>query len=311
MKLRSIKFQKMKTADIALTELADLIELIGAVGPEKFKIMQYRNAAEIIAELQLNTKKMSKEELMQIDNIGNSIFDKIIEFHKTGKIAKAENLKKLIPITILEFTKLRKVGPATAKQIWNEYNVTTLKQLIKLADSGKVSDKLKESIEFYKTSIERISLSLALDITSPIFEALQALPEVFKISYGGSISRKKETIHDADILTLVTDQSKVIEIFTKFADEIESSGGIKSVIWVKKFKIELTIITNPLEWGAALFHITGPKNYNISNRVLAESKGLFLNDKGLWSGNIQVDDGTEIDICEKLEIPWLNPNLRK
>ena len=302
---------KNKTAADALNELANIIELIGDKGPEKFKITQYRNAAENIEQLQIDTSKLSKKELMKIEYIGNSISDKIIEFHKTGKIAKSEKLKKIIPISIIEFTKLRKVGIATAKQIWKEYNITNLKQLIELSNANKLPEKLKESVEFYKSANIRIARNAALSITEPIFKTIHALNEVIKISYGGSIKRNQETIGDADILAQVTDKTRVIKIFTKFADEIDSSGNTKTVIWVNKFKIELTLITNPMEWGAALFHMTGPKNYNISNRTIADAKGMFLNDKGLWKNNIQIDNGTEENICELLEILWVDPKERK
>lgn len=304
-----------KGASDALDELADLIELNGAKGPDKFKVKQYRAAAETLRQYKGDVSKLTKPELMSIKGIGDSISNKVLEFIQTGKISKAEKLRASTPpVTIHQFTKLRKVGPAGAKKIWETYNVATLDDLIKLIDAGKITDKsLIESVQFYKTSSERILLSEALAIIQPIVESLSMFTEVKKIAYTGSLARKKDTVHDADILILtsVTAVPKIVKDFIKFADEVTVQGDTKTTIYVQHFQIDLTVITNEKEFGGALFHACGPKEYNIRNRQKAIEKGWLLNDKGLWEGNKQLDDGTEESICEKLGIKWIPPELRE
>jgi DNA polymerase (family 10) len=301
----------------ALIELSNLMELNGAKGPDLFKIKSYRKAASAIARCKGDISKMGKSDFMQLEGVGPSIADKAIEFITTGKISKIEELKKILPPpTIFQFTKLKKIGPVGAKKLWQEYGVSTIDELMKVADSGKITDvKLLEAITFYKITSERVLVDEALVTTNPIFDSLKMISSVKRISYAGSLLRKKDTVKDADILILA-DYENVVTIqkdFAKFADEIIIQGEAKMSIYSKKLRVDLTIVTNPKEWAGATLHGTGPREYNIKLRAIAKSKSLMLNDKGLWdSSGQQLDSGkSETEICELLGTVWCPPELRE
>jgi len=296
-----------------LIKLADLITLSGAKGPELFKIKSYKNVANLIKTFPNDISKFSKAQLLELPGVGNSIADKILEVISTGKISKSEELqKKLPPVTISEFTKLRKIGPVAAKKIWQTTGATNMKELLCLVDDGKITDEdLLDSIKFYKEASERVLLVEALQITEPIIESLKQF--AIKIEQTGSIRRLKDTVHDADILVLTTIENKSIiqQEFLKFADETIVNGETKTSIYVKHFQVDLTIITNEKEFGAALFHATGPKEYNVKNRIIAKNNNWLLNDKGLWNNEVQLDNGTEENICDILKISFIKPELRE
>jgi len=290
-------------------DLANAIQLKGAKGSDKFKIGRYRKAAHAIKYFSSNISDLSKPELMAIDGIGESISDKILEFVKSGHVAKLESIKKDIPpITINEFTKLKGIGPVGAKKLWLATGAKTMNDLIWLAEHNKLTQDLIEKINFYKVASERVLLSQALQISDPIYKAIE--PYCQNISYAGSILRKKDTVHDVDIIAISDNRPKVKEIFKSFADNVESEGDYKIAIYKNNLKIEIAFI-EPKAWGGALFHFTGPANYNKANRIIAMQKGWLLNDKGLWNGTEQLDNGMEGTICRLLEIPHLIPELRE
>ena len=121
------------------------------------------------------------------------------------------------------------------------------------------------------------------------------------------------TIADVDIIILTDKDTRegVKEAFIRLADEVIIKGEMKTSIFVQKFRIDLTLIIDPIEWGGCLFHSIGPKEFNILNRQIAQSKGWLLNDKGLWNAEVRIDDGTEEGICEKLNVPWAPSVLRE
>ena len=303
----------MANRDIAnaLLRLADAMKLGGAKGPEAFKIRSYQKAAQVLHNYPNDLSKMDAAMLQSIPGIGKSISEKIIEFTTTGKLKKLEDLQKsLPPLGISDFTKLRKVGPVAAKKIWQETGATNLDELIKLSDAGKLNQDLTEAINFYKATSERILLSKALSITEPIFKTLE--PLVKRISYAGSLLRCKDTIADGDIIVLIEkNKEEVVKVFLSFADEVIIKGETKIPIYISRFRIDLTLIVDEMEWGGCLYHGTGPKEFNIRNRQIAQSKGWLLNDKGLWDQNRRVDEGTEQSICSKLGIIWIPPVLRE
>ena len=296
----------------ALLQLADALKLGGAKGPDQFKIRSYQKAAQVLHDYPNDLSKMDAAMLQSIPGIGKSISEKIIEFTTTGKLKKLDDLQKsLPPLGISEFTKLRKVGPVAAKKIWQETGATNIVDLIKLSDAGKLNKDLTDAINFYKATSERILLSKALSITEPIFKLLEALPSVKRIEYVGSISRKKDTIKDADFLVLSREPKEVIRFFTSLADEIIMQGEIKASIYMQGLRVDLTLVVEEIEWGSALMHSVGPASYNIKCRTLAKKKGWQLNDKGLWDQNKRLDDGSEQSICDKLGIIWAPPILRE
>ena len=94
--------------------------------------------------------------------------------------------------------------------------------------------------------------------------------------------------------------------------KVLSSGGSKKMsISVDGFMIELMIVPDK-NWGAAMFHCTGPARYNVRNREIAKGLGMSLSQNGLIdsSTGLCVASKTEEEICEKLGIPWIDPQLR-
>ena len=63
----------------------------------------------------------------------------------------------------------------------------------------------------------------------------------------------------------------------------------------------------PRHIGGFLLYGTGPQNLAIHMRALAKSRGLRLNQSGLWDGQRQLDDGTEEKIFSLLGMGYLTP----
>ena len=134
-----------------------------------------------------------------------------------------------------------------------------------------------------------------------------------KCVIAGSILRRKEWVHDIDIVICSKDESvrkKAAEILDIQPMLYKISGkykGIPTQIW----------FCNEDEWGPTLLEVTGPRNFNQFLRSCAKRKGLFLSSKGLFIRNHNNSPGERIDnnteghiIYTILGKAWIPPELR-
>lgn len=122
----------------------------------------------------------------------------------------------------------------------------------------------------------------------------------------GSIRRKKPEIGDVDIICK-GDLSKLnnIKEFKIIRGGKESYTFIYNGQQVNLYKYDDSY------YGAMLFYLTGPQQYQIAYRQLAKKKGYKLSQFGLFDKNNKFIAGkTEEEIYEKLGKQWKSPELR-
>jgi DNA polymerase (family 10) len=124
-----------RVADV-LDRIADLLEF---KDDNPFKIRSYRLAAETIREMsQSVTERASRgaSALQEIEGIGKSISNQIIEIVRTGTSAYFESLKREIPETVLDLLRIRGVGMKTAQLLHRDFGISSLEDLKAFAEGG-------------------------------------------------------------------------------------------------------------------------------------------------------------------------------
>lgn len=153
-----------------------------------------------------------------------------------------------------------------------------------------------------------------------VTEILAPLPEAgIDWGYAGSMRRGSKTVRDVDVIVCLHDESerKVVDKAIRDAgldadvrngqEKVGISVPIKSQ--ARSFTLDLNF-TEPHKRGAHYLYFTGPKAFNIEQRRLAKSKGLTLNQKGLWKGKECLASETEEEIFEALGMEYLSPSER-
>ncbi len=131
----------------------------------------------------------------------------------------------------------------------------------------------------------------------------------------GSIRRKKEYVHDVDIISLVP----LSEIRRQIADqssrfELVYGGDIKMRVRSRVNGLEADI--QYMEdfdkmYATYMIHSTGPYKFNIRMRSIAKSMGYCLNQYGLWDENgNQICTNHEKDVFEILGMEYVKPEDR-
>ena len=101
----------------------------------------------------------------------------------------------------------------------------------------------------------------------------------------------------------------MIQKFLKFKEikKVLASGNTKASVIISNPKIQIDLrVVKDNSYGAALQYFTGPKIFNIQNRVLAKNKGMKLNEYGLFNRETgkKLAGKHEKDIFKKLGLPY-------
>jgi len=315
----------MKNQEIAkiLYDMANRFSMDGVA----FKPYAYKKAADVLVsekeDIESVYQRGGLKELESMPGIGKHIALKIEEYIKTGKIKQYELLKRQIPADIEELTKVEGVGPMTARTLYEKLNVKNIKDLKRAAEEHKIAplfgfgDKkeqaILEGIGFLSKNEGRVSIVVAIIEAKRIIDYLKAMPEVDNISIAGSLRRMKETVGDIDILVSSKNSSKVMDHFIKMpgVQKVWGKGKTKTSVRMDRgYNVDLRVVPKS-SFGSALQYFTGSKEHNIALRRVAITKGLKLNEYGVFKGSKKIAGETEQAVYSALGVDWIPPELRE
>ncbi|MEM3094184.1 MAG: DNA polymerase/3'-5' exonuclease PolX [Nitrososphaera sp.] len=318
-----------KNSDVAkvMRDLGFLTE-VGEDDPNaQFRARAYYRAADTIASLPEDVAVMYSRNgikgLLEIPSIGKAIAAKIEEYIKTGKVHTLEEMKAEIPINIDELYGLEGVGPKTIRALYDKLQVKNLADLEKAAREGRLrtvpgfterkeQDVLKK-IEFFRTGRGRHIIGEVYPLIKQIEKSLLQVAGVKNAVAAGSVRRMKETIGDIDYLVAASDPEPVMDFFTKMPEvqEVFGRGPAKAFVRLTS-GIDADLLVVPEEsWGSALQYFTGSKEHSVELRKIALSKGLRLNEWGVFKGEKRVAGAAEEEVYQALGLQWMPPEMRE
>ncbi|MFB6186714.1 MAG: helix-hairpin-helix domain-containing protein, partial [Halobacteriaceae archaeon] len=316
-----------------LEEYADLLEAQDG----GYKPRTYRQAADNVRDYPTPIEDVvanGKDAVTQIDKVGDSIADKIIEYIQTGSMEALEKERDKLPVNMEELTSVEGVGPKTVGKLYRKLGITTLEELETAADNQKIRElegfgkkteqNILDNIDFAKRAQERHRLGDGRPIANDITSFLSSVSSVEKCDIAGSTRRWRETIGDIDVLVATTDRKQVADHFTNWdrGDEVIEKGEDKASIRIKELRVDLRLI-KPEEYGSALQYFTGSQDHNISLREYAIQQNKKVNEYGVFDiSDVENKDAgqrvgerlaseTEEDVYQSLNLPWIPPELRE
>jgi DNA polymerase (family X) len=319
----------IKNSDVAkvMRDLGFLTEVTEEDPNMQFRARAYHRAADTIASLPENVtdiySKQGVNGLLEIPSIGKAIASKIEEYLKRGKIRHLEELKVKVPVDIDELYGIEGLGPKTIKMFYDKLQIKNLADLEKAAIEGKLrtlpgftekkEQDIFKQIEFFKRGKGRLIIGEVYPLMKQIEKRLQHIAGVKNAAAAGSIRRMKETIGDIDYLVATSDPEQVIDFFVKMPEVQEILGRGHAKAFVKLASgIDADLLVVPEEsWGSALQYFTGNKEHSVQLRKIAISKGLRLNEWGVFKGDKRVAGATEEEVYNTLGLQWIPPEIRE
>ena len=174
----------------------------------------------------------------------------------------------------------------------------------KMAENFNAEDRPEE---------ERMTRPQAEALAAKMINLLQ--PYCDSIDVCGSYRRGREDPGDLDIVVILKPRMSLPQI----VEDLE--GEYTAVNWVGEKKTQMVIdgvkvdvrTTTPRAKGAALLYFTGPAGYNIGIRRSAKSRGMKLNEYGIFDRetNEYLGGATEEEIYEILGKNFRPPTERR
>ena len=317
--------ENARVADL-LDEIGDLLEL---KGENVFRAVTYRAAAREIRDLREPIRTIYEAgHLATIPKVGSSVGEAIAQYLQGGKAKRHEELKAAVPDGLLTLLRVKGVGPATARIIYQHLKITSIDDLEAAAKDGRLralpkiqartEENILKSIASLRQRTGRSLINFARTAADRMVAYLSEHADATEISVCGSLRRWKETIGDVDLLVASDHAAAVMTRFTTApnVERILAHGDTKSSVIVERgLQIDLRVVP-AASWGAALLYFTGSKEHNVRLRGFALRKKLLLNEYGLYRVGEEKDgtpvaSRTEEEIYAALGMNWIPPELRE
>jgi DNA polymerase (family 10) len=339
--------QKLQTRNQKLTvdnasiarvfaEIGDLLEI---KNDNPFRVRAYRTAADTIATLGERLADLSPDARLKLPGIGKDLAGKITELIDTGSLEYHRQLLQEFPPSILDLLRLQGVGPKTVALLYFSLNVKSLDDLEAAARDGRLRELkgmgarkealILKAIEDRKRYGGRQLLATAHDAVAALVAPLRdAAPRTTRkdaatisITPVGSLRRGCETCGDLDIVAATpasgpgaVSPAFLMAAFTRhpLVERVLVQGDTKSSVLLRGgFQADLRVVPRESE-GAALQYFTGSKAHNIALRDRALSRGMKLNEYGLFDKDGRAVAGrTEAGIYKALGLALVPPELRE
>lgn len=292
-----------------------------------FRAYAYKKVAIVLEGLERDIEDVYEQgglkTLEEIPGVGKNIALKIEEYLKTGRVRTYERLKKETPINLGELIAVEGMGVKKVKVLYQKLKIRNLKDLEKAARAHKIAPlerfgektekNILQGIAFLKRSKGRFLLGEIIPIVDKVLERLDKLKEVEKISIAGSVRRMKETIGDVDILVVSKKPEKVMAFFVSMPEVVKvwSKGSTRSSVRTRgRFDMDLRVVPSK-SYGSALQYFTGSKEHNIATRRLAISKGLKLNEYGVFKGRKMIAGKNEKEVYIAIGLDFIASEMRE
>src|SRR5216110_1040077 len=272
----------------ALEEIATLLEL---KEENPFKIRAYQNAARSIEAFGASFSDLQNQETLEkIPGIGKAIAAKISELATTGALKFLDELRAEFPAAILELFSIPGLGAKKIKALYEQLQVSSIEQLRLACETGRVA-KLSGFGETTQTKIckaieERARHSGYFQFGQIAGEGetlrsdLAAQPDVLQVDVAGSYRRRKEIVHDVDLVVATKNPEVIAKFFVShpLVESIIAQGPTKSSVRLRSgVQCDLRVVSTP-EYPFALAYFTGNKEHNIELRSRALKRGWTLNE---------------------------------
>ena len=276
-------------------EIANVLERIATLlelnNENPFKIRAYTNAARAIETFGGNVPDFQDEEAVaKIPGIGKSIALKIKELAASGSLKYLEELSAQFPAGVLELFALPGLGAKKIKALYDQLGISSIEQLQKACEEGRVAElagfgqttqqKLCEAIAKRAAHAGSFQFGQLAAEAETLRADLAAHDSALQVDIAGSYRRRKEILHDLDLLVATKEPEAIMKFFVShpLVGSVIAQGPTKSSVrFDSGVQCDLRVVSTA-EYPFALAYFTGNKEHNIELRSRALQRGWTLNE---------------------------------
>ncbi len=320
---------------VSAKELAELFENISRLlkikGESSFKTRAYENAAHAFEGYSGDlARDIEEDRLTETEGIGKSIAEKAKIYFQTGKLEFYDKLLEQFPESLLELFELQGLGEKKIKILYDELGIESISDLEDAIHAGKVAqlegfgkktqENLVKSIKQSRAHAGRFRLGDVAAVADELYNFLREHPAVNQVSLAGSYRRRKETVHDIDIIVSTNAPEEVANAFSEHPAiaSVEAKGKTKvSVRLDRGLQCDLRLVDDQA-YPFAVVYFTGSKEHNVELRGMARQRGWTLNEYAItaledFKGKPEPipNVNTEEELYEAFGLTMVPPELRE
>ena len=294
-----------------LREYADLLELRGE---SAFRTQAYRRGADAIAGLDHPAAGLSAAELQRIEGVGKGISGTIAEIAQRGSFGSLDELRRIIPASVIRFTDLPGVGVKTAARLYELLGVATLDALQEAADAGRIAatkglgarteQTVRDGLAQLALYAGRHGIGAALPLGGLLVRLLRERG-VVRVSLAGSLRRWADIVGDIDLLAAGDEPGPILAAFAALppvSEVVERRERDIRVALDGGLSAQLRVVP-PDHWGGALVARSSAEGHCAALRELADRRGL--------GDPFALPFDEEADLYAALGLPTIPPELRE
>jgi DNA polymerase beta len=280
-------------------------------------IWRYRSYQFAISNIKL--LKDNIKSIKQIDNIkgiGTGIKEKISEFLQNGSISKLNDIDQKQDILIL-FQNIWGVGPKKAEKLFEAgfRDISDIKKDMRL-----LTTQQQIGLKYFKDLLKPLKHNFIDKFKEHVNNIISNSfgPNNYILEFAGSYRRGKKESSDVDmiispvkkfdlnVLVNILKQNDIItDILSMQNEKFMGIAKFKN----KNFRLDIEFLPKN-EFPFGLLYFTGSKDFNIQIRGFVKSKGMVLNQHGLFKNDKPIKCKSEKDIFDFLNLEYVEPKNR-
>lgn len=295
----------MTNKDIAYAfdELANLMELHEE---DEFRIRSYRNAYLTLRKVDAPLTTLEEPELKAIKGVGSAIAGKILDLTRTGKMPTLEKYRAETPPGVVEMLEVNGFGPKKVRAVWKEMGIESIgelwyacneNRLVEYKGFGlKTQEDLKQKLEYYLKSRDKLHLHVALEEADNIWHLLRERLPGAEIAVVGELRRCCPVVGQLEFL--VAFEGTTPDFFDAETLVLEKSQG---ATFAARYEAAIPVLVHtcaPGAFGSKLLLHTGSRAF--VEAFAATNPGLDFKDMG-----------REAAVFERAGLPFVAPELRE
>ena len=303
----------------ALREIASLMEVEGA---NPFKVRAYERGARALEGMPEDLGTLVRESrLTSVPGIGSALASTIAELFQTGRSPQLDRLRERLPPGVVELSQVLSLAKIGA--LHRALGIGSLADLEAAARAGRIRDvkgfgdkteqKILADIEALRARGTETLLHEATREGDALLAHLRASPAVARAEIAGALRRRRETI-DRLVAVAASGQAKdALEHAARYPAAVtvlEHDGAHVLMRLPDGLNAEVHVEA-PARFATAWHRLTGTEGHLAKLAVVAEARGLKLDEGGLTRAGRRVSVKEEADLYRELDLPFIEPELRE
>src|SRR4030095_12554134 len=280
----------------AITDnFSPLAKLMDIHGENSFKTKTYSIAAFNIEKLPLPLSETPRESLFNIQGIGKSVGEKVIEMLDTGRLSVLDKYILATPGGLIEMLNIKGIGPKKIHTIWKEMEIESVGELLYACNENrltlfkgfgeKTQQNVQEAIEYYLQNQGSFLYAQIDELYPQIDNYLKKIFSPDKVCVTGAFRRQEQTIDELEYVILESKDALKPKFQTAQPPELVEETD-NSILYRLKNGLKLRLYTGGTCMEEQLFLTTGPagfiedfskefKNLTYNTKAVGSDEGVF------------------------------------